>query len=940
MLVKTGEGGALLAAAALLGGHALAADKPLYGPPPAWVRSAAIPKVAAPADGSAVQILLVDSQSKLGPEADATYMEVATRILTPQGLAALATLSYPWNPDTETLTFHRLAILRDGRTIDLLAGGKAVTVLRRETNLEQAMLDGELTATVQPEGLQLGDVVDVAVTVERRDPVLRGHSESGVLLSFPGALARLRVRETWPDDKSVRWRAMEGFPTPKVADDRGESVLSVDAADVRTPKAPAGAPPRFGLLGLLELGDFASWADVSGLMAPLYAKAATLAPGSPLEAEIEKIRRVSTDPKTRAEAALRLTQDQVHYVALMMNFGGYVPAAADITWSRRFGDCKGKTALLLALLHGLGVEAQPALVNTVGGDGLDEHLPTLAFNHVLVRARIGGKMYWLDATRSGDRDLDDIAIPNFHWALPVQLADARLEKLEPPPLPVAAFESVERLDATAGLDTPVKAHDEQIYRGDSAVVWRLALDAQGRGEADRTLREHFRSQFAWIEPKSVDYVYDDAHRVMRLVMDGEGKMDWAHNGGIREFDIGDSSLGFTPNFARDPGPRTEAPYAVDYPEYSKWTVQIRLPAGGAGFTLAGAAADVDTTLAGRRYQRNTRIEGGVVTMVAEDRALAPEVPAAEARDAEAQLRDLYRYNVVVRTASTGVGVDEADHDLPADEAASHPPATAAEFGQRGARELERHDYLHAIADFTQAARLEPAVARHLYDRGVAQFEKGDNAAALSDFDAALKLAPDDPLALMARADIAFARGDRGKAEADYARALSLAKDPATVLQRRAAKYDEVGLFDEAARDYGELIARGKDKWPHPANWLNARCWARAEAGRELEAALADCDEAARDMPGSPDILDSRGFVQLRLGRYRDAVSDYDAALRLSPGRAASLFGRGLARISAGEAKEGRSDLVDARALDPKVDAQFARYGLRAADSAATGGGAP
>jgi transglutaminase-like putative cysteine protease len=51
----------------------------------------------------------------------------------------------------------------------------------------------------------------------------------------------------------------------------------------------------------------------------------------------------------RAEAALALVQDRVRYVALAMGAGGYVPADAAETWSRRYGDCKGKTALLLVV---------------------------------------------------------------------------------------------------------------------------------------------------------------------------------------------------------------------------------------------------------------------------------------------------------------------------------------------------------------------------------------------------------------------------------------------------------------------------------------------------------------------------------------------------------------------------------------------------------------
>src|SRR5581483_3385007 len=104
-------------------------------------------------------------------------------------------------------------------------------------------------------------------------------------------------------------------------------------------------PPRFNDLAEVEVTQFSSWADVSALMAPLYAKASVLAPDSPLRAEVARIKAASSDPKVRAALALRLVQDQTRYVFLGMNFGGYIPADANVTWSRRFGDCKGKTAL-------------------------------------------------------------------------------------------------------------------------------------------------------------------------------------------------------------------------------------------------------------------------------------------------------------------------------------------------------------------------------------------------------------------------------------------------------------------------------------------------------------------------------------------------------------------------------------------------------------------
>jgi hypothetical protein len=281
-------------AAALWAGWAFAADQPVYAPPPAWVKAAPAPGAPTAADGaSAVKVLLIDNQTRFGPDGDEFYTESVFRIDAPAGLAILGQISPSWDPQTETLTLHRFDIRRGAQVIDLLDGGKKVTVVRREKNLELAMIDGDLTALIQPEGAQVGDVIDLAFTLTRRDPVLKGMSQWIAAIRLPGVGGDVRLRAVWPAAKAIRWRATDGTPTPVVRQTADGAELAIEAKDYEVPKPPAMAPPRFFDLDELEFTQFRDWAHISALMAPLYDKARTLAPGSPVKLEAAKIAAAS-----------------------------------------------------------------------------------------------------------------------------------------------------------------------------------------------------------------------------------------------------------------------------------------------------------------------------------------------------------------------------------------------------------------------------------------------------------------------------------------------------------------------------------------------------------------------------------------------------------------------------------------------------------------------
>lgn len=224
--------------------NAAAADKLFYGPPPAWVNPTPITTSALVTD-TPLRILLIDGQINLSKPGQSAYQAVAQRAETEQGLAAMGTVAVRWRPNADRMTIHSVKIQRGSQTIDVLAGGHKFLILRREDNLEAATLDGVLTATLQVEGLQIGDVLVTAYTLDSIEPTVRGHSESSLVMRSPLPIERFKVRAFWPEDKKIRWRASEGLPPIEPIRHNGIVEITLDMHDFAPYIAPEGAPSRY-----------------------------------------------------------------------------------------------------------------------------------------------------------------------------------------------------------------------------------------------------------------------------------------------------------------------------------------------------------------------------------------------------------------------------------------------------------------------------------------------------------------------------------------------------------------------------------------------------------------------------------------------------------------------------------------------------------------------
>src|SRR5690606_9998497 len=123
----------------------------------------------------------------------------------------------------------------------------------------------------------------------------------------------------------------------------------------------------------------ADWPAVARWARPLYPARFT---DRVLARELAaRLRLDAADPQGSMERAIAFVQGEIRYTAIDMGSNSFAPNPPETTLDRRFGDCKDKTTLLVALLAEAGIDAEPVLVNTFARAAVKDRLPSpLAFD--------------------------------------------------------------------------------------------------------------------------------------------------------------------------------------------------------------------------------------------------------------------------------------------------------------------------------------------------------------------------------------------------------------------------------------------------------------------------------------------------------------------------------------------------------------------------------
>ncbi|GEN99615.1 hypothetical protein NSE01_14480 [Novosphingobium sediminis] len=928
---KTLFGAAVLSTLASTSAHA--GDKVLVAPVPAWV-------APAPPVLKAESAVRFDEQVQVDGDTTTVYIDTMRQASSPEALLQMGTVTLPWQPDHGDLTLHKLEIIRGDQVIDALGKGEGITVIRREAGLERLMVDGQLTAVKHIEGLRVGDVLRMVFTISERDSALAGHVQDGlVLLPAPLKVGFGRARLVWrtANPLTVKSLAPGLTPTPKPVDATWtEIVVSLPVA--KLPDAAKNAPSRFAALPLLQFTTFPDWASVAKVMAPLYAVKDTIAPGSDLAARVDAIAARSPDPVRRMADALRLVQDEVRYELIAMGNGNYVPQAPADTWSKRYGDCKAKTLLLLAVLDRLGIKAEPVMASSKRGDAVPDMVPAaLAFDHVFVHAKVGEEDFWLDGTMLGSRLADIRDVPRYGTVLPM---GGSIEGSKPAllalPLRAHARPDIDAdltYDMTAGPHLATPYHLTLRYNGTYAASYKVD---PGPNYDEKLTSFAEKAATNWVGDTFVGKArsaWDADAAVWTLDFDGIAYPNWKYRDGHYALAV-PPGLKVTYDAPRDRAAWRAIPALISDPWHARLRTAWILPDAGKGVTLSGGDPG-GLDLPAATWQRRLALAGGTLSEeivsresgaeIAPDKASSTAKAISDAMERTARLSLDPAYpkwwdDVARRKSSPALAKARAIFDT----RIADKPDDASRLTDRAWFERTLFNWAAAEADYTRAIALDASADRYL-KRSDLRSKVGNRAGSLADAQAAYDLEQGNA---DARSTLSYELIEAGKVDEGMdllPTDLDIATDDGlSNFLEKIDRLEQADRHDEALSMLDEAL----EKRGSSAKLRNARCWYLALRNTALDTALTDCNKAI-ELDSDPAMyMDSRALVHFRAGRLKEAMADYEAALAAEPEQTASLFMAGIVADRMGDKAKAAALSKAAKTVFPDVGHFYAHYGIK------------
>ena len=556
------------------------AQKPAQAPIPNWVEVTSYTDVGQEDEESGYYYLLLDKQ--VNAIIDSYYSRVVVKALTSEGVSQLSDLTFEFDPEYEKITFHKMEVIRDGEVINKLNINTIQTV-QRESNLERKLYDGRLTSIVNLLDIRAGDILDYAYSVQGSNPVYEGDYGFIFNLQYSIPLRKLNCRLITDNNEIPEFDYKNGAAKPVIEQLGNKTIYKWSLEDVPAKLYDNNTPAWYDDYPQVYVSTHGKWDDIVKQYSKLYKLSANE------KRQLDKVISQEIFPKKEIEkdiskseqivALIEFVQDDIRYFGFENGLSSHKPEPPLKVLNQRFGDCKGKSLVLVELLDHIGIEAYPMLVNTSTGESIDEKIPSPnLFNHCVVNYTFEGKSYYVDPTISNQGgDIDKRPFPNYKKGLILKPGENDLVDLPYDKESGIEIQEIYDVDAINGSGSLTIV---TTYKGIDADATRADFALRNNANIQKSYLEFYSILFPTIQADEKISTEDFREVRNEFVTREHYKIDslWQtspDNEKLYYIEVYPLSLENYVSTVKSPA-RT-SPYYVDYPASISYDISVNLP---------------------------------------------------------------------------------------------------------------------------------------------------------------------------------------------------------------------------------------------------------------------------------------------------------------------------------------------------------------------------
>lgn len=219
----------------------------------------------------------------------------------------------------------------------------------------------------------------------------------------------MRYNILTPTNYKLSYEYTMGNVKPVIKDIENFKLYSWEVKALEPLKEVPLSPMNIDIGQMLHVSSIQNWSDISGWYSDVS--------NTKAEEDIEIINlhkklfenEKSTSQFAKAKKIYDYIASNIKYSSVSFRQSAFVPQRPSKTLVTRLGDCKDLSSLFVTLAQMSGIPAQMVLVSTYNNGEKSIVLPSVEFNHCIVKTNLDGKDYYLELT---DNYLPFASLPN------------------------------------------------------------------------------------------------------------------------------------------------------------------------------------------------------------------------------------------------------------------------------------------------------------------------------------------------------------------------------------------------------------------------------------------------------------------------------------------------------------------------------------------------